>query len=77
MEKMYRYLYLISFITFLFLSCEKLREKTLAEVNDSNISLEFYLPRYNNFLFKTHQADNLLNRHIFLNSLIDEKLIVD
>lgn len=77
MEKMYRYLYLISFITFLFLSCEKLREKTLAEVNDSNISLEFYLPRYNNFLFKTHQVDNLLNRHIFLNSLIDEKLIVD
>ena len=74
---MYRYLYLISFITFLFLSCEKLREKTLAEVNDSNISLEFYLPRYNNFLFKTHQVDNLLNRHIFLNSLIDEKLIVD
>ncbi len=74
---MHRYLYIISFITILSLSCDKVGKQTLAKVNNSEISLDAYLPRYNNFLFKTHQRDNLLNRHIFLNSLIDEKLIVD
>lgn len=74
---MYRFLFIISFCASLFLSCEKSGEQTLASINKTTISLDFFLPRYNNFLYKTQQLDNLLNRHIFLNTLIDEKLILD
>jgi hypothetical protein len=74
---MYRFLFIISFCASLFLSCEKSGEQTLARVNKTTISLDFFLPRYNDFLYKTQQLDNLLNRHIFLNTLIDEKLIID
>ena len=35
------------------------------------------MPLYQNFLAKTHQKDNLANRHSYLNSIIDEKLILD
>ena len=35
------------------------------------------MPLYQNFLAKAHQKDNLANRHSYLNSIIDEKLILD
>ncbi len=74
---MHRFLFIISICASFFLSCEKSGEQTLASVNKTAISLDFFLPRYNDFLYKTQQLDNLLNRHVFLNTLIDEKLIVD
>ncbi len=74
---MYRFLFIISLISSLFISCEKPNEQTLVNVNEKTISLESFLQRYTDFLSKTHHQDNLLNRHIFLNSMIDEQLIVD
>lgn len=58
-------------------SCNNYDVKILATVNSKDINLESYLPRYQNFLFKTHQKDNLSNRYSFLNSLVDERLILD
>jgi len=77
MEKMHRFLFTISILATFFLSCEKPAEQPLAVVNGKPISLNSFLPRYNVFLIKIHQPDNLLNRNLFLNSLIDEILIVD
>ena len=58
-------------------SCSNYDVEILATVNNENINIESYLPRYQNFLFKTHQKDNLSNRYTFLNSLVDERLILD
>ena len=71
------YLLIIFSCAALFLSCERTDDHTLATINGNNITLDSYLPRYRSFLSKTHQKDNLSNRHSFLNSLIDEKLILD
>jgi len=59
-----------------FFSCAK-REVNLAIINNEKITLEEFLPRYKTFLSKTHQNDNLSNRYIFLNTLIDENLILN
>ena len=72
-----KYLLIIFSCAALFLSCERTEDHTLATINGNNITLDSYLPRYRSFLSKTHQKDNLSNRHSFLNSLIDEKLILD
>lgn len=77
MQKMHRFLFIISILATFFLSCEKPEDQPLAVVNGKPISLNSFLPRYNAFLIKSHQPDNLLNRNLFLNSLIDEILIVD
>ena len=58
-------------------SCNNYDANILATVNSKNITLESYLTRYRSFLFKTHQKDNLSNRYSFLNSLVDERLILD
>ena len=58
-------------------SCNNYDANILATVNSENITLESYLTRYRSFLFKTHQKDNLSNRYSFLNSLVDERLILD
>ena len=74
---MHKYLFIISFSTALFVSCGKQGDQSLAVVNDHIISLESFIPKYNQFLNVTSQKDNLANRNLFLNSLIDEWLIVD
>ncbi len=61
---------------FIISSCEK-NETSLATIDDNTISLTAFLPRYGDFLDHTHQQDNLLNRYIFLNTLIDEALLLD
>ena len=61
---------------FIISSCEK-NETSLATIDDNTISLTAFLPRYGDFLDNTHQQDNLLNRYIFLNTLIDEALLLD
>ncbi|MFQ6677484.1 MAG: peptidylprolyl isomerase [Fidelibacterota bacterium] len=74
---MQKYLFITSFLVILFFSCEKHKEESLAVVNGNTIALKSFIQRYNDFLFQTQLQDNLLNRNLFLNSLIDEILIVD
>ena len=61
----------------IFFSCEQSNSPGLAEIDDDRITLNSFLPRYQSFLLKTHQTDNLSNRYALLNSLIDEKLILN
>ena len=73
---------MIHFIQLIFLpiyitSCSIQTEPDLATVNGDRIILSDFLPKYASFLSKTYQKDNLSNRYAFLNSLIDEKLILD
>ena len=73
---------MIHFIKLIFLpiyitSCSIQTEPDLATVNGERIILSDFLPKYASFLSKTYQKDNLSNRYAFLNSLIDEKLILD
>ena len=67
---------LLTTVSFLILSCENEDMIDLAMVNGDNIAMNSFIPRYTSFLNKTHQKDNLMNRHAFLNSMIDEKLIL-
>jgi len=61
----------------IFFSCEQRNGPSLAEIDGDTITMNSFLPRYRSFLSKTHQTDNLSNRYALLNSLIDEKLILD
>ena len=61
----------------IFFSCDQSTDPGLAEIDGDIITLNSFLPRYQSFLSKTHQTDNLSNRYVLLNSLIDEKLILD
>ena len=65
----------ICFITFF--SCERINSPVLATVDEFEILLNDFKHPYQEFLFKTHQTDNLSNRYALLNSLIDEKLILN
>ena len=60
-----------------FFSCDQSTDPILAEIDGEIITINSYLPRYQSFLLKTHQTDNLSNRYALLNSLIDEKLILN
>jgi hypothetical protein len=65
----------ISLITLF--SCEGINSPVLATVDEFEIFLNDFKQPYQDFLFKTHQTDNLSNRYALLNSLIDEKLILN
>ena len=58
------------------ISCTTNNEEELALVNGNEITLNDFLPKYKKFLSKTHQNDNLSNRYAFLNSMIDESIIL-
>ena len=59
------------------ISCSIHNEEELALVNGNEIGLNDFLPKYRKFLSKTHQNDNLSNRYAFLNSMIDESIILE
>ena len=61
----------------IFFSCDQSNSPELAEIDGDRITLNSFLPKYQSFLLKTHQTDNLSNRYALLNSLIDEKLILN
>ena len=61
----------------IFISCNKKNEPELAQIDGDIITLNAYLPRYQTFLSKNHQADNLSNRYDLLNLLIDEAIIME
>ena len=69
------YTHMIFFIICM-ISCTTHNEEELALVNGNEITLNDFLPKYKNFLSKTHQNDNLSNRYAFLNSMIDESIIL-
>ena len=58
------------------MSCTTHNKEELALVNGNEITLNDFLPKYKRFLSKTHQNDNLSNRYAFLNSMIDESIIL-
>ena len=60
----------------LFFSCSNLIEKPLAVVNGRSIMLYSFKTGYKEFLDSRYQPDNLLNRFLFLNNMIDELLII-
>jgi hypothetical protein len=63
--------------TITFFSCDKANAPGLAEIDGDIITLNSYLTRYQSFLSKTHQTDNLSNRYALLNSLIDEAMLME
>ena len=69
------YTHMIFFIICV-MSCTTHNKEELALVNGNEITLNDFLPKYKNFLSKTHQNDNLSNRYAFLNSMIDENIIL-
>ena len=71
------FLSLASICLITFFSCERINSPVLATVDEFEILLNDFKQPYQEFLFKTHQKDNLANRHSYLNSIIDEKLILD
>ncbi len=71
-----KFLIMISFGGF-FTHCGGKPETVIAIVNDTSISLETFKSRYQDFLNTTHFKDNLRYRQIYLQSLIDEQLIVN
>jgi hypothetical protein len=52
------------------------REPVVARVDRTPISLHAFTTRYRDFLRTTHLPDNLKYRHLFLQSLIDEQLLL-
>ena len=71
------FLSLASICLITFFSCERINSPVLATVDEFEILLNDFKQPYQEFLFKTHQTDNLSNRYALLNSLIDEKLILN
>ena len=63
--------------TITFFSCDQANDPGLAEIDGDIITLNSYLLRYQSFLSKTHQTDNLSNRYALLNSLIDEAMLME
>lgn len=59
-----------------FSACSTSNDSIVASIDKEKISLSTFKQKYQNFLDKIYQDDNLLNRYAFLNSLIDEELIL-
>ena len=74
---MRRFVSLASICLITFFYCERINSPVLATVDEFEILLNDFKQLYQEFLFKTHQTDNLSNRYALLNSLIDEKLILN
>lgn len=60
---------------FVFSSCAK-EEDSLAIVGNDKITLSIFKSGYEDFLNTRLQKDNLMNRYLYLNSMIDERLIL-
>lgn len=74
MEKVHK---LTIFFLLLYFSCSNNHKEVLAEINGDIISLSGFKNKYQDFLLQKYQNDNLSNRYLYLNNLIDEKLILN
>jgi parvulin-like peptidyl-prolyl isomerase len=68
------YVFILCFI--LNFSCSKKNEIRVAKVDDHGIFLTAFKVRYQDFLANQIQDDNLMNRYLFLNNVIDETLFL-
>ena len=69
--------FILIIFTIIFFSCNQKHEPEIAQIDGDIITLNVYLTRYQTFLSKTHQTDNLSNRYNLLNLLIDEAIIME
>jgi len=69
--------FILIIFTIIFFSCNQKHEPEIAQIDGDIITLNVYLSRYQTFLSKTHQTDNLSNRYNLLNLLIDEAIIME
>ena len=69
--------FILIIFTIIFFSCNQKHEPEIAQIDGDIITLNLYLTRYQTFLSKTHQTDNLSNRYNLLNLLIDEAIIME
>ena len=74
---LFRLFFKLQFSAIVFFSCNQKHEPEIAQIDGNFITLNTYLPRYQTFLSKTHQDDNLSNRYDLLNLLIDEAIIME
>ncbi len=56
--------------------CTRSTSEAVAQVNEVTIPVDRFSERYGDFLSFTSQKDNLLNRKLYLDALIDEELLV-
>jgi len=57
-------------------SCSKKNQIQIAQIDDHGIFLTTFKIRYQDFLKNQIQDDNLMNRYLFLNNVIDETLFL-
>ena len=68
------YVFILCFI--LNFSCSKKNQIQVAKVDGQGIFLTAFKVRYQDFLNNQIQDDNLMNRYLFLNNVIDETLFL-
>ena len=69
--------FIVIIFTIILFSCNQKHEPEIAQIDGDIITLNEYLTRYQTFLSKTYQTDNLSNRYDLLNLLIDEAIIME
>ncbi len=63
-------------LVFAFTGCEKGIDAKVVEVDEEVIHLSSFKKQYKEYMDNNYQSDNLLTRYLFLNKLVDEKLIL-
>ena len=69
--------YILIHVVAIIVACSSTDEQPIATVGNQVIHLTTYKERYKMFLGQSFQKDNLMNRFVCLNGLIDEKLLLD
>ncbi len=77
MAKIQKYFWLGSLLVLIPISCSLESPLSLATVGGKNIIFDDYEIKYQKYLTSIYQKDNLHNRKIFLNTMIDETLILN
>jgi len=77
MAKIQKYFWLVSLLNIILISCSLEAPLSLASVGDTDILFDDYENKYQKYLTDIFQTDNLYNRQNFLNTLIDEILILN
>ena len=70
-------LFLIFIVFVICCSCFKNKEDTLVTIDNEIITVSIFKDKYKYFLKNQFQEDNLMNRFMYLNNLIDEILILN
>jgi len=76
MVKIQKYFWLVSLLSNFYFSCSPEAPTSIASVGNINILFNDYENKYQKYLTDIYQIDNLQNRQNFLNTIIDETLIL-